>query len=46
MEAQGVPTETLLKIFRAEKASIEGLEHGFAPERLAGVSVVSANCKH
>ncbi|KAI0752286.1 RdRP-domain-containing protein [Irpex lacteus] len=39
MEAQGVPTETLLEIFRAEKASIEGLESGFAPERLAGVSV-------
>ncbi|KAI0090965.1 RdRP-domain-containing protein [Irpex rosettiformis] len=39
MEAQGVPTQTLLNIFRAEKASIEGLQHGFAPERLAGVSV-------
>ena len=41
MEAQGVPTETLMSIFRAEKRAIEGLEHGFAPERLASVSVVS-----
>ena len=40
MEAQGVPTQTLLDIFQAEKLAIEGLECGLSPERLATVSTV------
>jgi RNA-dependent RNA polymerase len=40
MEALGVSKDTLLQIFRAEKRSIEGLESGFSPERLAAVTTV------
>lgn len=41
MEALGVPTETLLQIFRIEKRAIEGLDDGFDPRRLSMVSVAS-----
>ncbi|KAI0337237.1 RdRP-domain-containing protein [Trametopsis cervina] len=41
LEALGVHTETLLDIFRAEKASIE--EDGFDPQKLAAVTVFPLN---
>ena len=41
MEDQGVPTETLMDVFREEKRSIQGLEDGFDRQRLDDVCTVS-----
>ncbi|KAI0342571.1 RdRP-domain-containing protein [Trametopsis cervina] len=43
LESLGVHTQTLLETFQEERASIEGLEDGFDPQKLAAVTVFPLN---